>query len=234
VRLDASGYVRLAAGEFVLITDVGRIGPDYIPGHAHADTLSFELSWRGRRVFGNSGTSCYGTSPQRVRERGTAAHNTVTVDDQDSSEVWHGFRVARRARPMDLVIADGDGHATVACAHDGYRRLRGRPVHRRQWRLAEDELVIRDHIEGAGEHRATGYLHVEPGIEVTRTGDRVFDLAVAGAGHLRLSIETDGTVHLGEGFVGREFGKLLPRPVIQWRAAGVLPLIASVTIAPRP
>jgi hypothetical protein len=158
----------------------------------------------------------------------------VTVDEQDSSEVWHGFRVARRARPSGLEITEGDGHATVACAHDGYRRLRGRPLHRRQWRLADGELVIRDEIIGAGEHRATGYLHVEPGIVVTRAGDQAFDLAVPGAGDLRLSIEAAGTVQMGDGFVGPEFGKLQSRPVIQWHATGALPLVASVTIAPRP
>src|SRR5581483_3577320 len=46
-RLDASGYVRLQAPDAVAILDVGRIGPDYQPGHAHADTLSFELSIGG-------------------------------------------------------------------------------------------------------------------------------------------------------------------------------------------
>ena len=28
----------------VAIIDVAKIGPDYLPGHGHADTLSFELS----------------------------------------------------------------------------------------------------------------------------------------------------------------------------------------------
>jgi uncharacterized heparinase superfamily protein len=231
-RLDPSGYLRLAAGDFVVIADVAPIGPDYIPGHAHADTLSFELSWRGRRVLGNSGTSCYGTGPQRQLERGTAAHNTVTVDDQDSSEVWSGFRVARRARPMGLEAAERDGHLVVACAHDGYTRLPGRPVHRRAWRLGPEGLHMHDDITGGGEHRATGYLQVQPGIAIARTSERAFDLDVPDAGRLRLTVEAPATLELREGFVGPEFGKLVPRPVITWHLAGPLPLAARVTLAP--
>jgi hypothetical protein len=34
----------------VLILDVAPVGPDYLPGHAHADTLSFELSLFGQRA----------------------------------------------------------------------------------------------------------------------------------------------------------------------------------------
>ena len=58
-----------AVGRPPLITDVGAIGPDYLPAHAHADTLSFELSLFGRRVVVNGGTSRYATGPRRDAER---------------------------------------------------------------------------------------------------------------------------------------------------------------------
>jgi len=48
-ELTQSGYVRLQNTRAVLIADVGKIGPDYLPGHAHADTLSFEFSLQGQR-----------------------------------------------------------------------------------------------------------------------------------------------------------------------------------------
>ncbi|MCG6868050.1 MAG: heparinase II/III family protein, partial [Gammaproteobacteria bacterium] len=77
VALRDSGYVRLARGPVVALLDVGKIGPDYLPGHAHADSLGFELSFGNRRIIVNSGTSCYGVSDERHRQRSTAAHNTV-------------------------------------------------------------------------------------------------------------------------------------------------------------
>ncbi len=71
---------RLRAGRAVqriALCDCAPVGPDYLPAHAHADTLSFELSLCGRRLLVNSGTSQYGTDGERQRQRGTAAHNSV-------------------------------------------------------------------------------------------------------------------------------------------------------------
>ena len=103
-HLPDSGYIRLQQNFTIALLDVGPVGPDYSPGHAHADTLSFELSLFGQRVLVNSGTSCYGLGPERLRQRGTAAHNTVVVDGENSSEVWGGFRVAGRARPTGIDV----------------------------------------------------------------------------------------------------------------------------------
>ena len=47
-ELESSGYFRLSneTGSVTALLDVGPIGPDYLLGHAHADTLSFEFrSW---------------------------------------------------------------------------------------------------------------------------------------------------------------------------------------------
>ena len=87
-----------------LIFDAAAVGPDYIPGHAHADTLSFELSIGRERVFVNTGTSQYGSNLARHSERRTAAHNTVEVNNADSSEVWSSFRVGNRAKIIDSCI----------------------------------------------------------------------------------------------------------------------------------
>jgi uncharacterized heparinase superfamily protein len=162
--LSQSGYARLALGDAVALLDMALVGPDYLPGHAHADTLSFELSLFGQRVLVNSGTSCYGTSAERLRQRGTAAHNTVVVDDEDSSEVWGGFRVARRARPIGPAL-HGDGELSASCAHDGYRRLPGRPVHARRWALRNASLTVADSVNGAHE-RAEARYHLHPEVKV--------------------------------------------------------------------
>lgn len=161
--LEKSGYIRWAEKGALAILDVGPIGPDYIPGHAHADTLSFELSVGSRRFLVNSGTSCYGSGPERQRQRGTAAHNTVVLDSMDSSEVWSGFRVARRAKPVGLRVEEGKnpGGLTVLCGHDGYRRLPGRPLHQRKWTFWRGGLRVEDGI--LGPHReAEARFHFHP------------------------------------------------------------------------
>lgn len=149
--LPDSGYVRIQAGSAVLIADVGEIGPDYLPGHAHADTLSFELSLHGRRVLVNGGTSTYEAGDERLRQRGTGRHNTVVVDGRDSSEVWSSFRVARRARPLDVRWGANAGALWLQAGHDGYKRLPGRVTHRRRWSLDASGLSVEDVLEGTFE-----------------------------------------------------------------------------------
>ncbi|MBI5141397.1 MAG: alginate lyase family protein [Nitrospirae bacterium] len=164
-HLADSGYIRIQQGGMVALLDVAPVGPDYLPGHAHADTLSFELSLSGQRVIVNSGTSCYGNDAERLRQRGTAAHNTVVVDEQNSSEVWSGFRVARRARPIGLSLTCNGG-IEVRCAHDGYRRLPGKPEHMRRWLFGTTALVVEDRISG-GFGRAEARFHLHPQVVIS-------------------------------------------------------------------
>jgi uncharacterized heparinase superfamily protein len=190
--LAESGYIRLSAGPAVAILDVARVGPDYLPGHAHADSLSFELTIRSRRVLVNSGTSVYGAGPERQRQRGTRAHNTVVIDDADSSEVWAGFRVGRRAHPFDLKQQADENELCVECSHDGYKRLPGRPVHRRRWRMKEDALSINDTVTG-GACATEACFHFHPDVVVTLDTFGATGVAQArGLAPIRLEIEPAG------------------------------------------
>ncbi len=174
--LEPSGYIRVEDGPLVALLDVAPVGPEYLPAHAHADTLSFELSMYGQRLFVNSGTSCYGFGAERLRQRGTAAHNTVIVNDVDSSEVWSGFRVARRARPVGLSLTMHPD-VVVSCAHDGYRRLPGRPEHRRQWTFSGGMLTVEDRLTGSF-GSADARFHLHPDVAVTDVVDRRHEVAV--------------------------------------------------------
>ena len=146
----------------MLILDAARIGPEYLPGHAHADTLSFELSLGGVRALVNSGISCYGVSAERLPQRGTAAHNTVVVNEADSSEVWSGFRVARRAVPTEFEIEMEDtDRIRIRAAHDGYRRLHRSIRHRRWWTFEPQRLQIEDEVAGQSK-TAAAYFRLGP------------------------------------------------------------------------
>lgn len=208
-----SGYVRMEAGPAILIADVGPIGPDYIPGHAHADTLSFELSVFGRRVVVDSGTSRYDVSPQRLRQRGTSAHNTVEIDGANSSEVWSSFRVARRARPFDKKLFKNDGVMTLECAHDGYRRLVGKPVHRRRWRLSPHGIMVDDYIDGLF-HTAIARYHFHPDVIVEVSGDHAGRLILPNG--LGINWEAKGArAVLTTSQYHPEFNVSLPRPCLE-------------------
>lgn len=202
-----SGYVRLEQGNAVALLDVARVGPDYLPGHAHADTLSFELSLFGQRVVVNGGTSRYGLGPERLRERQTVSHSTVEVAGESSSEVWGGFRVARRARPFDLRLATHEGTTTVACSHDGYRRLPGAPVHRREWAWRNGSMAVTDAVMG-GQHAAVARYYLHPAVRVTGEG-RMGQLQLTDGRVVRWSV-TGGAARVVAATWHPEFGLSIP------------------------
>jgi uncharacterized heparinase superfamily protein len=161
-HLRNSGYLRIENSEVTAFLDVAKIGPDYLPGHAHADTLNFEISIGKQRVIVDTGISHYESGKERLLQRGTAAHNTVVIDGADSSEVWGSFRVARRAYPFDLKI---DKKNEITCSHNGYTRLSGKPVHNRKWVFLKNSLKIKDNIYGTF-NEAVSYIHVHPDVKV--------------------------------------------------------------------
>lgn len=196
--LPDSGYCRvdLPAGGAAML-DVAPLGPDYLPAHGHADTLSFELSLFGTRVFVNTGTSMYGESDERVRQRGTAAHNTVTIDGQDSSEVWGGFRVARRARATLHAAEANAKRVVVHGSHDGYRRLRGRNVHARRWTFGADTLQVDDTITGPFTN-AVARLHLHPAVVVQRLDSEARQAVLRLAGGQLVTIDVVGATLAAE------------------------------------
>lgn len=189
IDLAATGYARLQdapGGDCgaVVICDAAAAAPAYLPGHAHADTLSFEMSIGDRRVIVNAGTSTYAAGPERVSERGTAAHSTVQLAQADSSEVWDAFRCGARARvTARSLLADG-GSIQLRASHDGYRFLNGSWMHERTWRMTRGTLAIADRVWprrpfGSASLPIVSRFLLHPSIEV-RTG------GAAGEWHLIL------------------------------------------------
>lgn len=201
--LGESGYARMQLGEAIVLADVAPIGPDYLPGHAHADTLSFEMSLFGQRLFVNQGIDRYGTDDKRLFQRGTAAHNTVVVDGENSSEVWSGFRVARRARPFNLFSELDSEPLTLRCAHNGYHRLSGKVTHTRQWTLTHGQLEITDFLTGKWQE-AFASLHLHPDVNLLDFDQASCGFCIAGR-IIRVTLDggqlvvKDGSFHPGFG-----------------------------------
>ena len=178
-RLDATGYYRWESRSWTAWADCGPIGPDYIPGHAHADIFNFELFANGVPLIVDTGISTYDVGPRRAFERSTAAHNTVGIAGGDQAELWGAFRVGRRPRIHDRRV----GPTSLAAAHDGYRHLGVQ--HRRQFDFADDAIVIADTVTRTRSGlQAVSRLHFAPGVTPQLTGARV----IAGSA----SIEFDG------------------------------------------
>lgn len=206
-RLESSGYARLQKGAAVVLADIAPVGPTYLPAHAHADTLSFEMSLHGARLIVNGGTSVYGADAERHRQRGTAAHSTLCLNGENSTEVWGGFRVGRRARVSEVKCRSTPGALRLAAQHDGYTHMPGRPVHHRTWELQHDRLIVIDTVRGGGTHSANIRYHLAPGITARANAPRGVDLIAAEGRPLgTLKVLGPGQLHVESGSWHPEFG----------------------------
>jgi uncharacterized heparinase superfamily protein len=164
--LEPSGYAVMrddARGDH-LIADFGRVCPDYLPAHAHADMFSYELTIGGQPVILDSGVFEYAEGEWRTRFRSTAAHNTVDVDGRDQSEMWGSFRVGRRAYVLRTSWNETPERTTIDGTHDGYKDGHAPLLHRRViTALHQPRLwLILDRVSGAPGHLARSHIHLHP------------------------------------------------------------------------
>lgn len=163
-----SGYRRLESGQFYLFANVGSISPSYQPGHAHADELNFELFYKGAPIIVDTGVSTYEKNERRQLERSTRSHNCV-VSGNNSSDVWSGFRVGRRAN----VKSSLDDDQKLIADHDGFGTLTSRTFVSTvtgQMTLT-DKLVYQSTSNG---YYGKGYLHLHPDVHLEQIDEATF------------------------------------------------------------
>jgi hypothetical protein len=147
--LPETGYAVWRDERTWLAFDCGPPAPDFLPAHAHADALSFQL-WRdGRPVVVDPGTYTYERGADRDWFRSTRAHSTVTVDGRDQFELWDAFRTGPLPRVELVEAAEG---RLVGAVGSHLRHL--------EW--SREEVVIRDSAAGRIESR----LVLAPGAEL--------------------------------------------------------------------
>ncbi len=228
----SSGYYVCRKADDMIIIDDGPIGPDYQPGHAHCDTLSYELALDGRRVIVDSGVFDYEPSQERAYARSTRAHNTVMVDGAEQSEIWGMFRVARRAKPIRAHINKaGDDSVLFEGAHDGYRRLKGKPIHKR--RISYDghrNWVVTDELEGSGIHRMESFVHIAPDCALVESGSNSFRIECGGEAIATIHALSACRTTMTEGCCFPEFGLRRKNLVLAFSCHGEVPLRLSYRI----
>jgi uncharacterized heparinase superfamily protein len=216
----------------MIMIDCGSIGPDYQPGHAHCDTLSYELAIDGRRVIVDSGVFDYEPSSERGYARSTRAHNTVVVDGEEQSEIWGVFRVARRAKPLRALFEKrADGSVIFEGAHDGYARLAGKPIHKRHMSYdGQGSWVIKDMLEGRGSHRMESYIHIHPDFQAVQSGASIRVIEPSGSTIAIIEALGPSDMRVEQGWYFPEFGLKLENHVIVITCTEEIPLGLSYRI----
>ncbi|MCW5981784.1 MAG: alginate lyase family protein [Bryobacteraceae bacterium] len=154
-----SGVYVMAAGGWQLTVDAGPIGWGN-GGHGHADLLSVHLAREGREFLTDPGTASYMRAAERDWFRSTAAHNTLEVDGRSQALpaapfAWRNMPAARvekwRSEPaFDYFRGSHEGYAPV--------------VHRRHVVRLEGWWLVRDEVEGPGEHDVAAWWHLGDGV----------------------------------------------------------------------
>ena len=229
IHLKKSGYIRVENENMVIITDVADIGPDYVPGHGHADALSFELSLFGKRVIVNSGIATYEMGEDRYKQRGTELHSTITIDNQNSSEVWSGFRVADRAKVFNISKLKDSNSVKFSACHDGYKKLKEGVFHCRQWIVYNNLIKIIDNIKGKGIHKIRSVLPLHPSVVVDDAQGDSISLKISG-NTVKVNFEGKGRLKVIESQYYPEFGCSISNNHLIYDYNGELPSKIIISI----
>ncbi|MGB0981157.1 MAG: heparinase II/III domain-containing protein [Winogradskyella sp.] len=156
-KLQDSGYRKINKNNLEICADVGNIKPSYQPSHNHADTFSFVCHYNNQPIIVDMGTSTYTSNARRLIERSTKSHNTVTINNENTSKVWSSFRVAQRAN----VTLIEDNTFKIEAYHNGYGNKYS-TNHSRCFDFTEDDLKLTDTIKS---NNAEARFHFHPSVK---------------------------------------------------------------------
>ena len=187
--------------------------------------MSFTLSVAGREFLVDPGTGTYhGPRAWRDGFRGTAMHNTLSIAGEDQAVSGGKFMWVRKYRSTVIERSTNRVLDKLVAEHDGYKRLPGKPAHRRSWELDKlgDVLVVRDEISGSRAQLVALNWHFSEDCNVTCTPD---GLSIAnGPVCLSMILPPDGEVSILHGsnaplagWVSRGYDRIVPSTTVIWR-----------------
>lgn len=211
--------------ELRIVADAAPLGLGGIAAHGHADALSFTLSVAGREFLVDPGTGTYhGPRAWRDGFRGTAMHNTLSIGDEDQAVSGGKFMWVRKYRTTVLERETTRIADRLVAEHDGYRRLAGRPVHRRSWTLKRlsGKLTVTDELQSGSEQAVALHWHFSEHCNLTCTPDGI---SVANGPVCLLMLLPEGgevsILHGSDtplaGWVSRGYDRLVPSTTVVWR-----------------
>jgi uncharacterized heparinase superfamily protein len=207
IKLQHAGYYGLQLSDLYFLYDAGKIGPDELPAHGHGDIFSFELSLGSQRIFVDKGVYEYSKGYHRTASRSTLSHNTVNLVHLDQCEFYDSFRVGRRANVSIKSYESNPESIRIVASHDGYQRLRGKPVHCRTIDLQKESLIVEDEISGGEGLRTEARLLLHPDVMTEKSSD---GSVVLRAGDRKLVLYADHQTGIRTTVWYPDFGVALP------------------------
>lgn len=220
-----------------LLFDVGPFGLSGASHHGHADSLAFEVHFQERRFLVDSGGFSYVDEEARAFARSTLAHNTVEIDELNSSEITGSFSFGRGANSMLIEKKEVSEGIILTAEHDGYTRLPSPVIHRRAifWSTRLPLfLLVADYLIGEGVHQAQNTFHGDFDWEAQIEGancavwsanqGRVIQKCWSSA-PIKMTIQKGVKESRWQGWVSPSFGDYRPAPVLAQSMQTAFPCI---------
>ena len=190
--LDAAGYYGVRSPAGYVVFDCGRIAPDDLPAHGHADVLSFEWSVDGQRMIVDQGVFEYIAGDRRTKSQASRSHNTLFIEGADQADFFGAFRCGRRPNIERCRFTAAANGFTLEGAHDGYAHLPGRLRHVRRADIRPDCVELRDTLEGETRRAAAIGFLLHPQCQVSLTGGT----ATIARGRVRIAVSSTGCIRI--------------------------------------
>ena len=227
----AGGYYVMRDGwaetDNYLLIDGGNLG-GLSGGHSHADSLAIDCAAGGATFLTDAGTYTYHESTElRNYFRSTVAHNTLSINEQNSSEPGGKFNWQTTAKSAVKSWIAEQRFDFFEGSHDGYSRFPHSPaVHERSVLfLKNDYWVVRDYVGTAGANDYQLNFHFDgganPKIEAAANGGScVSEMPEKKAGLRLFTFGDNGGWRRAEGWISRCYGNRVNAPFMRFAANG--------------
>ncbi|MEO8370738.1 MAG: alginate lyase family protein [Candidatus Solibacter sp.] len=160
-----AGTAIMAKRDVQLVVKAGPFG-EGSGGHSHSDALSLTARLGNREILIDPGTFTYIADPaERNRFRGSAAHNTVRVDERDQAIPAGPFRWSEKpvVRVDRWAVGAESDYLDATCVYGGL-------THRRRVLfLKPSRVVILDSVDGPeGERLVEQFWHLDSPADAAR------------------------------------------------------------------
>ncbi len=198
--------------------DCGELGYPLMASHGHADLLSITLSVDGIDFLIDPGTYLYHTGNEwRNYFRSTSAHNTITINNENQSEIkgpfmW-GRRPVGRINKWDTSIEKD--YAIASYDNSGVSHKRSVYFNKK-----ETIWMIQDLVSANGKNTIKQYFHLSPDSIINRLSSNVVEVENQGI-FLYMSLDRDFSIEIRKGEISPilgwssdMFGKKTESPVL--------------------
>lgn len=214
-----------------VLFDFAPLGLGSIAAHGHADALSVMISVDGKPFAIDPGTYAYHEDPfWRDYFRGTAAHNTLMVNDRHQSEMLGAFLWGKRATARLIEAHLQSATPEIIAEHDGYAPI----IHKRTIRALPDKIEVIDQLQGSADVislKAHWHFHPDWQSEIVgdgrvrfKSGEAVISLQIESVvpGELQVLRGQEGDHPAG--WYSPCFGQKRPSDTLRWSVNSRLPV----------